>query len=204
LGRSRNGGKPSGKRMGQVADRHRKRPGITNADSIPDKGTDDAYGNPFLGLPRQKIKDNAIGANEADSEFLDTKHYVVLDGNRRLTPGVKYALGDALGVLDVAQLSGVIGNSHLPNLVGMQGDLPMDRTSGSLPMGRVSGKAHRGQIADFLSADRLIKPGTLPIEALTGRPWASKTDAGQVRRIARRIARDVVRDMVKATSLKGG
>jgi hypothetical protein len=179
----------------QTVGRHLSRPGIINTASIPIRDEDDAYGNPFLGLPanRMKYRDlgndelgtNAVDGRTAAPQFLDVTHFPILDGTRRLPSGVGFALGDALGELD---------NARLPNI--LKSKIPSDIVYGD------GGKVDRGQIRDFLNGDRLIKDGTLPLTVLAGRPWASKTEPAQVRRIARKIARDVVNDMVKAASLK--
>jgi hypothetical protein len=181
------------KRAKQIAARQRLRPNTMTDFDIPVRNTDDAYGNPFLGLPGNRLRVNAVSNDELGPDAVLNSH-----------------IGEQINA------------NKLPNIGGLGGDLPLDKLPGNIPdskLGNIGkpkipadvvygdgGKAHRGQIADFLNGDRLIKDGTLPLTALTGRPWASKTDAGQVRRIARRIARDVardvVRDMVKATSLK--
>jgi hypothetical protein len=175
--------------------------GFNAAREMKARGTLDPESNPFLGLPANRLKYRDITADEqADNST----------NSRVLAP-------DA--VLN-SHIGEQINNTKLPNIGGLQGDLPLEKLPGNIPdskLGNIGkpklpgdivygdgGKAHRGQIADFLNGDRLIKDETLPTSVLASRPWASKTDPGQVRRIARRVARDVIRDMVKATSLKGG
>lgn len=151
------------KRMGQVADRHRKRPGITNADSIPDKGEDDAYGNPFLGLPRLKIKDNAIGPAEADENFLDAKHFIG-SGPARLPGGVKIALGtDTDGALDVNSLGGGgAGHTIAPNLMPGLGDITGTLDVANLGGGGAGHKIDKDLIPSLSSLNGDLGPGRVP------------------------------------------
>jgi hypothetical protein len=176
-------------RAKQIAARKRLRPNTITDFDIPARNTDDTDGNPFLGLPGNRLKVNAVSNDELGPD-------AVLNGN----------IGEQINA------------NKLPNIGGLGGDLPLDKLPGNIPdskLGNIGkpklpgdivygdgGKAHRGQIADFLNGDRLIKDDTLPVTALAGRPWARKTDPDQVRRIARKVARDVVRDMVKQASLK--
>jgi hypothetical protein len=180
-------------RSGELRDpeRSERKSVRVHSNAIPRRGVLDEDGTIFSGFKGDIIEVNGISNAELGPD-------AVLNAN----------IGEQINA------------NKLPNIGGLGGDLPLDKLPSNIPdskLGNIGkpkipkdiiygdgGKAHRGQIADFLNGDRLIKDGTLPLTALTGRPWASKTDAGQVRRIARKIAKDVVRDMVKATSLKGG
>lgn len=135
-----------GKSAGQVADRHRKRPGIVNVDSIPARDTDDAYGNPFLGLPGNRLRVNAISNDELGPN-------AVLNGN----------IGEQINATKLPNIAGLDGDlpeSKLPNIP--KNKLPNDTVylvSGRVPKGELPNEVIYGNAQGQLSyRDLLDKP----------------------------------------------
>jgi hypothetical protein len=103
--------------------------GFNAARGIPDKGALDPEDNPFLGFPREKIADNAIGPDELDTRdgsravpeaaiqdgALAERHFPVRSGNRGIPGNVK-AFNDNIAV-DAVQGPQIkareIGGAHI-------------------------------------------------------------------------------------------
>lgn len=57
--------------MRRTAKKHRSAPKIVNAASIPARDTDDAYGNPFLGLPGNRLQYRGLTKDEIGDREVD-------------------------------------------------------------------------------------------------------------------------------------
>lgn len=147
--------------------------------------------------------DRAVSSGAGQDNFLVGRHFAGGSAPYHLPENVEVRLGlDVSGDLDWSHLNGNLPDGKIPNIGKTK--LPSDTVytgdgglvaASILPkLGGMRGKVGRGKLDDHLNGHKLIKDGTLPVSALASRPWSSKTDPAQVRKI--------VRDMVKTTSLK--
>jgi hypothetical protein len=76
MARTRLTGHPDKKGVRNAAKREGKRAKIVTVESIPARGETDAYGEPFDGLPGDRLKVNAVGATELASGTADAQRAV--------------------------------------------------------------------------------------------------------------------------------
>ncbi len=185
------------RRARQIAASYRAESGVVDADSVPARGTSDAYGKPFDGLPANRLAYRGLtedehGSNSVSERALDTR-----DGSRavsgaaaqdnfllarhfpsgRIPSGVRMFFGE---------IDGEAGPAQVPTLPNIRGTLAVSQLPEVPPyklppLGGLNGKVARGQIQDRLNGDRLIKDSSLPISALASRPWPSVEEVNRLR-----------------------
>lgn len=161
----------------RIAKRHRSAPKIVNAASIPARDDEDAYGNPFLGIPSNRLKYRDIGSDEQADNSTTNRVLApdaVLNGNigeqinNTKLPNLNGLNGQLSGSridgnIDVSNLPLNIPANNVPNLQGLNGILPLSKTEGKLGAGRIKGKIKSHSQIDWGNKPSVppnaVKPG---------------------------------------------